>query len=218
MGEVAGGAVVRTACTNEPNLPTRTRMVRGGRRCQRSRRSGLLRQTNPICPAPAGEGAGRACWKRCQCWGNCAKQTQSCRSDRKGKCFLGKELRRIWPATGVGKTKPISARTAVGKGRQGCRGAGGTHRAEQSQLVGEVQVGSVKFQANKGRRRVLRIFPLPTSDLAVPTRDGLPCGHHAKRSQFPRQAGSARQSAAVGWPDPVRRAGTLDLVAGGCYR
>ena len=54
-GEVAGGAVAGTGCTNKPNLPARTEMGTGRQRRRRSRRSGRLRQTNPICPAPAGK-------------------------------------------------------------------------------------------------------------------------------------------------------------------
>ena len=59
---VASGVVAGTDGTNKPNLPTRTEMGAGPRRHQRSRRSGPLRQTNPICPASAGKGAGR--WGR----------------------------------------------------------------------------------------------------------------------------------------------------------
>jgi hypothetical protein len=52
---------------------------------------------------------------------NCAKQTQSGRSDTKGKCFIEKELWRIRHARSLGKTKPIPTRTTTAKGRQGCR-------------------------------------------------------------------------------------------------
>jgi hypothetical protein len=46
-----------------------------------------------------------------------AKQTQFLPSDMEGKYFTGKELWQIGPARGLGKTKPIATRTAVGKGR-----------------------------------------------------------------------------------------------------
>jgi hypothetical protein len=55
MDKVTGGAVVGTGCTNEPNLPTQTETGAGRRTHARSRPSGPLRQTNPICPAPARE-------------------------------------------------------------------------------------------------------------------------------------------------------------------
>jgi hypothetical protein len=49
----AGGA----GCTNKPNLPTRTGMDAGRRSRPRSCRLGTVRQTNPICPAPGGNGS-----------------------------------------------------------------------------------------------------------------------------------------------------------------
>jgi hypothetical protein len=53
-GEVTDGTVAGTGCTNKPNLPARTETGMGRRRRPRSRRSGRLRQTNPICPAATG--------------------------------------------------------------------------------------------------------------------------------------------------------------------
>ena len=48
--------------------------------------------------------------------------------DAKDKCFMTKELWRIGHAKGLGETKPIPARTARAKGRQGCR----CHRRDPS--------------------------------------------------------------------------------------
>jgi hypothetical protein len=58
----------------------------------------------------------------------CAKRTQFCQSGTERKYFVKKELWRIGPAKGPGKTKPISGRAGTDRGPQGS----GRHHGNQS--------------------------------------------------------------------------------------
>ena len=112
------GAVVGTACTNKANLPTPTERGTG----RRSRRSGRLRQTNPICPVPAGKGTGGQGGTPCRHRGQ-ARQTKpiSSRATRGTSILWKKSYDKSDIEKGLGKTKPIPGRTPMGKDRQGCQ-------------------------------------------------------------------------------------------------
>jgi hypothetical protein len=104
-------AVLRTnACETKP-IRRSDRSGHGRARSPAEPRSGRLRQTNPICPAPAGRDAGCRSRKPCRPW------EQAC------------------------QTKPISHRQAgMGESRQiALAGTAGPKRAKQSQFPAEQQ-------------------------------------------------------------------------------
>lgn len=96
---------------NKPNF----RQCRGGRD-QRDVGRGQMRQTNPICPA------GPGAWTV----GCCTNKANFRRSEKKGKCFTGKDLWWIEHSIGPRKTKPIWGSPA---------GIRGVDYTEQSQLA-----------------------------------------------------------------------------------
>ena len=62
---------------------------------------------------------------------------------------------------------------------------------------GESQVQSGKCQGNRAQGQVVRVFPLQTSDLAVPARDGPPCGVSTNKANFASGDGTPKR-------DPLR--------------
>ncbi len=101
----APGTPAAARCTNKPNLPPWTETGAGRRSRQRGCRVGPLHQTNPICPAPAGEGAGRVGAKRCRRWGQTC-ETNPIRPERQeGQALCGKRVMTNWCCPWLGQNK-----------------------------------------------------------------------------------------------------------------
>ena len=87
----------------------------------RHRLDAPLRETKPICRRPREGAGGRGFMQnKANRRDHRAKQSQFRQSGRMGKCLVEKKLWRIEHAGDLGETKPISARTAMARGRQAC--------------------------------------------------------------------------------------------------
>ena len=121
-------AVLRTkACETKPICRHRRRRARAGEDAGGASR-GSLRQTNPICPAPAGKGPGCQGHKHCRPWGQ-ARQTKPICPARAGSFAVAgdkRTKRSQFPACGQER-----ART----GRVVRAGTAGPKRAKQSQSL-----------------------------------------------------------------------------------
>ena len=128
-GEVADGAIVGTGCTNEANFRHERRWAQAG--------AGPIAPNKPNLPRTGRNRPWRlgpqALPPRGTIAPNKANFTQS---GTKDKYFAGKELWCTGLTRGLGQTKPIPARAAMTRGRQGCRCRRWGKRAKQSQFPG----------------------------------------------------------------------------------
>jgi hypothetical protein len=106
---------VKQIVRNEPNSQRHRVGEAAG-----ARDEGKMCKTNPIRRPPHRGRRDESCETNPIGRANSAKQSQFCPSGRTGKYFVEKYLWRIEHAGDLGKTKPIRAPAALGKGRQGC--------------------------------------------------------------------------------------------------